>query len=91
MLNNKGNVFLRFSLDRFANATELKTWLATHNIIIYYRKIEPVEIPITDTTLITDLNNMYQAMGYDGTTNMTITSNPNNAQMIASVSALKGE
>ena len=70
---------------------KFKTWLLTHNLIVYYALATPTEETITNQTLITDLNNMYQAMGYDGTTNITITSNPNNAQMTASVSALKGE
>ena len=68
-----------------SNTTELINWANTNNVALYYELQEPTEIPITDTTLITDLNNMYNAMGYDGTTNITITSDPNNAQMTAEV------
>ena len=73
------------------NTTEWKTYLSTNNVIVYYQLATPTETPITDQTLITDLNNMYQAMGYDGTTNIAITSNSANAQMEANISALKGE
>ena len=64
---------------------DFKTWLSTHNTILYYILATPVEETITDTQLIESLNNMYQAMGYDGTTNITITSDSNNAQMTAEV------
>jgi hypothetical protein len=88
--NNVNQLLVKY-LDIEQTATAFKTWLSTHNLIAYYILKTPTEETITDTTLINDLNNMYQAMGYDGTTNITITSNPNNAQMTASVSALKGE
>ena len=77
--------FDNFSVDDF------KAWLNTTNLILYVKLSTPTETPITDQTLITDLNNMYQAMGYDGTTNIAITSNSANAQMEANISALKGE
>ena len=77
--------FDNFSVDDF------KAWLNTTNLILYVKLSTPTEESITDTTLITDLNNMYQLSGYTGTTNMTITSNSANAQMEANISALKGE
>ena len=81
-----------YILIRNTNCTseaEYRTFLSNNNVdVIAYKEAEET---ITNQTLITDLNNMYQAMGYDGTTNITITSDTSNAQMIASVSALKGE
>ncbi len=87
------NNYLQIKIDKTkaSTTTEFKNWLSSNNTIVYYRLATEIEETITDTTLITDLNNMYQAMGYDGTTNITITSTSGNAQMTASVSALKGE
>ena len=67
------------------NVGDFKAWLTSNNVILYYVLATPIEEPITDQTLITDLNNMYQAMGYDGTTNITITSDSSNAQMTVEV------
>ena len=58
---------------------------------VYYGLSISTEETITDTQLIESLNNMYNLMGYDGQTNITISSNSANAQMIAQISALKGE
>lgn len=85
-----------FRVHETNNYLFLKSTLSAQEITalndeIFLVLATPVEIPIIDTTLINDLNNMYQAMGYDGTTNITITSDTSNAQMTASVSALKGE
>lgn len=75
---NTSNVYFAISQT---NLADFRTWLGSNNVTLYYVLETPVEIPITDTTFITDLNNMYQAMCYDGTTNITITSDSNNAQM----------
>lgn len=81
--------FITIKYFLYTNVNDFKNWLTTHNVTTYYILLEPVEEIITDTTLITDLNNMYQAMGYDGTTNISITSDTSNAQMTAEVKALK--
>ena len=62
-----------------------KSWLSTHNTIVYYELATPIEETITDTTLINDLNNLQDLLSYDGTTNITITSASSNAQMIVEV------
>ena len=97
-ININGLFYLvRNSWSEGGNNYTKSYWLENYpNLVLelYYQiKNEQAqyEETITDQTLISDLNNMYQASGYDGTTNMTITSNPSNAQMTASVSALKGE
>ena len=59
--------------------------------LFYYALSTPTETPITDTTLINNLNAIYELMGYDGQTNITITSASGNAQMIVEATALKGE
>lgn len=46
---------------------------------------------LTDTTLINQLENIDKMQGYNGTTIITSTYEEGNAQMIISVSALKGE
>jgi len=58
---------------------------------VYYGLSISTEETITDTTLINELNELQDLLSYDGTTNITITSDSDNAQMIAQVSALKGE
>ena len=95
-LDNYSIAFRKSTADRlyfiYRDITTLpnfKTFLDNNNVFVYYVKLTETEETITDQTLITDLNNMYQAMGYDGTTNITITSGSSNAQMTASVSALK--
>lgn len=64
------------------------TWLSTHNVIIYYQTETPTTTQITDTTLINQLNALYNAMSYNGQTNILQT----NADLpfIISASALKG-
>ena len=58
------------SVDNF------KSWLSSHNTLLYYRLATPTDTEITDTTLINQLNSLYTARLYDGTTNITsITSN----------------
>lgn len=86
-----GNSRFYFYSSIMNDLPTFKTWLGTHNLIIYYALATPTEETITDTQIIESLNNMYNLMGYDGTTNITITSNSANAQMEATISALKGE
>ena len=88
-LNNTNRLGVR-NKD-ITSVEDLKIWLSTHNLIVYYLLNTPTEEPITDTTLISQLNEMYELMGYDGQTNISISSATGNAQMIAQVSALKGE
>ena len=43
--------------DDMADLDAFKTWLGTHNLIVYYPIIE-AETDITDSTLVTQLNNI---------------------------------
>ncbi len=69
---------------------DFKTWLSTHNLIVDYELATPQDIPITDTTLINQLNDIYNnAHSYNGTTNITTTYEDGNEQMYLDIEALK--
>jgi hypothetical protein len=72
----------RFESDDIAG---LKKWFSENNTLLYYVLPIPTEETITDTTLINDLNKLQELLSYDGTTNITITSEDTNAQMTAEV------
>ena len=77
--------------DENPNSTtlaEFKTWLGTHNLKAVYPLATPTTTPITDTTLINDLNNFYYAMSKNGETNISV---DGDLPIILDVSALKGE
>lgn len=44
--------------NRYSNATDFKTWLSSHNVILYYVLEIATDIEITDQTLINQLNNI---------------------------------
>lgn len=85
---NSPTLYVRYtditSLDAF------KAWLSTHNTTIYYPLAQYTDIPITDTTLINQLNNIYNnAHSYNGVTNITTTYEDGNEQMYLDIEALK--
>jgi hypothetical protein len=94
--NRDGNFY-------FGNATNLalcmsttytletfKTWLSSNNVTVYYILATPQDIPITDTTLINQLNDIYNnAHSYNGVTNITTTYADGNEQMYLDIEALK--
>lgn len=70
---------------------DFKTWLVSNNVTCYYILATSTETPITDTTLINQLNNLYEnAKSYNEQTNISSTYASGNAQMIISASSLKG-
>lgn len=77
---------LYIKATQFADATALDTYLANNNVTCYYELETPTEETITDTTLISQLNAIYNARSYAGQTN--ITSTYANEQMIISATAL---
>ena len=84
---NQSEIIIRN--DDTTSIQALKTWLSTHNTTAYYALATSTDIPITDTTLITQLNNIYNNIhSYDGTTNVTSTYADGNEQMIIDASAL---
>lgn len=54
-------------------ATDFKTWLSQNNVIMYYALNTPTNTQITDTTLITQLDNLQKAISYDSQTNISQT------------------
>ncbi len=61
------NTGINDSIDSF------KTWLSTHNVILYYALATPTITEITDTTLIEQLDNLEKAYSYDTQTNISQT------------------
>ena len=47
---------------------DFKAWLSANKPTIYYARISPIDIEITDTTLINQLNEISQALSQKGTT-----------------------
>jgi hypothetical protein len=83
---------IRISISRnFANSyDEAKTIFSNNNLTIYYPLTQYIDIPITDTTLINQLNNIYNnAHSCNGVTNITTTYEDGNEQMYLDVEALK--
>lgn len=68
--------------NRFTDKNDLKTWLSTHNTIVKYPLATPTTEPITDTTLIEQLNNLYNATSQEGTTIITCSSASDSNEII---------
>ena len=54
----------------YSTPADFKTWLSTHNTIVYYPLETPTTEEITDTTLISQLNAIENAVSYDTQTNI---------------------
>jgi hypothetical protein len=65
------------------------TWLESNNMTIYYALNTPTYTKITNEELINQLEELYTARSYEGTTNINVSSE--NLPMIINASALKGE
>ena len=52
-----------------------RTWLGTHNTEMYYKSTTPYLSLIEDTTLINQLDNIQNAMSYEGQTNVSQVNN----------------
>ena len=59
--------------DLFTSADDFKYWLSQNNSSIYYPLETPTNTQITDTTLITQLDNLQKAISYDSQTNISQT------------------
>ena len=55
------------------DTASLQSWLSTHNTTVYYVLATPTHEEITDTTLISQLNAIEQAVSYDEQTNISQT------------------
>ena len=66
---------LCFRYITYTTPSDFKTWLSTHNTTVYYVLATPTTTEITDTTLINQLNALYNATIYSTTHINTETSN----------------
>ena len=81
---------IKISTSIGTTADNLKTWLGTHNTIVYSALETPTNTEITDTTLINQLNNLYSAVANQDKTFIECTSTDlNNVPLIVKVSTYK--
>lgn len=84
---NYGNYFYVFLLKTTASTIEeVKTWLSNHNTTIYYVLETSTNTEITDTTLISQLEAIYNAPLYEQT---NITQANNDLPMVLDITACK--
>ena len=86
MDSNSTYIYIRNTT--YTSVANFKTMLGTTNLIAYYVLATPTDIPITDTTLISQLNAIEKATSYEGTTVITSIYDEDNAQMILTATAL---
>ena len=73
-LNHRFNVRIETSIA--SDVTAFKTWLASNNLVVYFVLQTPVDEEITDTTLIEQLDALYDLQTYKNVTNIfTVTNN----------------
>lgn len=69
-----GGSYLNFDYDKnVGGVANFKTWLSNNNVTVYYVLATPTHTEITDTTLISQLNAIEQALSYDEQTNISQT------------------
>ena len=70
--------------------TAMINYFTEKPLIYYYPRAQYTDVPITDTTLINQLNDIYNnAHSYNGVTNITTTYEDGNEQMYLDIEALK--
>ena len=84
-LANDGNI--RIDYSGISSVTTLKATLSSNNISAYYVLATPTNTEITDTTLINQLEQFYQAQSKENQTNISQINN--DLGFIISASALK--
>ena len=55
----------------YTTVANFKSWLSTHNTIVYYVLATPTSTEITDATLISQLEEISKTLSYQGQTNIT--------------------
>lgn len=68
-----GASVLTMRYDSCSTASDFKTWLSTHNATVYYALATPTDTEITDETLLSQLNAIYDIELKEGTVNISIT------------------
>lgn len=77
---------LNFKNADISTVEDLKIFLSANNLILYYLSSEPQNIEITDTTLISQLEAIYNAPLYEET---NITQTNNDLPMVLDITACK--
>lgn len=70
-----GNLHIYSDTTKNYTVAQFKTWLNTHNTIIYYPLATPTITEITDSTLLSQLNALEQAQSKDNQTNINQANN----------------
>lgn len=66
--NTNNNLVFPDAVRELGTLPDFKTWLSTHNTIVYYQLAAATDTKITDNTLIGQLNAVLNATPYDGET-----------------------
>ena len=88
LYTNVNQVVINFSSYGTTTKEQFKTWLSTHNAIVYYVLESPTYTEITNQELLNLLHEWEYAKSMDGQTNISV---EGDLPMILDVSALKGE
>ena len=76
-----------YNLNYVNNLADFKSWLSTHNVEVYYVLATPTTEEITDSTLISQLEEIKEAESYLGQTNISQTND--DKPFILTATALK--
>jgi len=85
--SSTNNYAILIKNSNYDDVNSFKTWLSTHNITIYYVLETPTTTEITDTTLISQLNAIEEAMSYANQTNLSSTYESGNAPLFINAEA----
>lgn len=77
---------IRIKDTRYTSVVDLKSWLASNNVTLYYVLATATNTEITDTTLISQLEAIYNAPLYEET---NITQTNNDLPMVLDITACK--
>jgi len=87
-IGNTSRVLWLFDYNNYfgGNTTTFKTWLSTHNLVVYYIRNTPIYTLLNDT-LQEELNNIKKALSYDTQTNISQVNN--DLPFVISASAIR--
>lgn len=87
--SSDGGITHRFVIKNtdYTQVQDFKNWLSTHNTIVYYVLATPTTEEITDSTLISQLEEIKEAESYSGQTNISQTND--DKPFILTATALK--
>lgn len=86
ILNSGAQIVVNYSTKGTTSLSQFKDWLSTHNTNVYYYLLTPTNTEITDTTLISQLEAIYNAPLYEQT---NITQTNNDLPMVLDITACK--